>query len=199
MITFEQNSQAYEAYSKLRGRAGELGIVGAALVERDADGKITVPEGDDSLLGAGTAGGSLIGMLVGALGGPLGMLLGLYAGAATGLVVDASRADDQEGVLDRFAAHVPAGRSAVLAQTSEDSTAALDAAVAEFGGAIYRTPLDEVLDDLEAQNAAAEEAAAAARKAMRAERKADREADWKKRVEDLKARFHGGDAPSATA
>lgn len=91
VVTFDDNSKTYEAASKLEGR--DLGIVSAALVERDADGKVRIPESGDWDAGVATAGGSVIGLLIGVLGGPIGMLLGLTGGAAIGALVDIDRAD----------------------------------------------------------------------------------------------------------
>ena len=72
-ITFPQKSTAYEALSKLPSAPDGFEIRSAAIVERDKDGHLHVPEGDDAMAGVGTAGGSLIGMLIGVLGGPVGM------------------------------------------------------------------------------------------------------------------------------
>src|SRR5271157_4872657 len=94
-VTFNENSKAYEALSVLKqaDAEGRVAVLGAAVVERQADGKIQVPEGDDNIIGAGLAGGSLIGMLIGVLGGPLGLLLGWGTGALVGGLYDAHRAD----------------------------------------------------------------------------------------------------------
>lgn len=171
-----------------------LGIVSAALVERDANGTLHIPESGDWNAGAGTASGSVIGLLIGVLGGPIGMLVGLTGGAAIGALVDVDRADAGDGVVERFAKLVPDGRNALVLQTEEDDLGALDAAVASLGGVIVRSPLADVLDELEAQQAAADEAAAAARKALREEKHEDRKRDWQERVDALKAKFQRKDA-----
>jgi hypothetical protein len=59
-ITFPQNSTAYEALSKLSAAPGGFEIRSAAIVERDKEGHLHVPEGGDTMAGAGTVGGSLI-------------------------------------------------------------------------------------------------------------------------------------------
>ena len=58
-ITFPQNSTTYEALSKLPDATG-LEIRSAAIVERDKEGHLHVPEGDDTMAGVGIVGGSLI-------------------------------------------------------------------------------------------------------------------------------------------
>jgi uncharacterized membrane protein len=188
-ITFPQNSTTYEALSKLPDAAGSE-IRSAAIVERDKDGHIHMPEGDDTMAGAGIAGGSLIGMLIGVLGGPVGMLLGWSAGAAGGALYDADRLDKGDEAIEQFGALVPVGGNALLAETVEDTTGPLDEFVSGMGGTIVRRPLDEVLAELEAQQAAAEEAEKAARKAIREQKKQERKETRQQRVDALKAKFH---------
>ena len=188
-ITFPQSSTTYEALSKLPSAAG-LEIRSAAIVERDKDGHLHVPEGDDTMAGAGVAGGSLIGMLIGVLGGPVGMLLGGGAGAATGALYDADRLDAGDEAIEEFGTLVPAGGNALLAETVEDTTEPLDGFVSGMGGMIVRRPLDEVVAELEAQQAAAEEADRAARKAIREQKKQERKEDFQQRLDALKAKFH---------
>lgn len=185
-ITFPQNSTAYEALSKLSAAPGGFEIRSAAIVERDKDGHLHVPEGGDTEAGAGTAGGSLIGMLAGVLGGPVGMLLG--AGAASGALYDADRLDTGDEAIEQFGALVPMGGNALLAETV-DTTEPLDAFVSELGGTIVRRPLDEVVAELEAQQAAAEEAEKAARKAIREQKKQEHKETFQQRVDALKAKF----------
>ena len=88
----------------------EYEVRSAAIVERDKDGHLHVPEGDDTMAGVGTAGGSLIGMLVGVLGGPVGMLLGWGAGAAGGALYDADRLDTGDEAIEQFGTLVPVKR-----------------------------------------------------------------------------------------
>jgi uncharacterized membrane protein len=188
-ITFPQNSTTYEALSKLPD-AGGFEIRSAAIVERDKDGHLHVPEGDDTMAGVGIAGGSLIGMLIGVLGGPVGMLLGWGAGAAGGALYDADRLDTGDEAIEQFGSSVPVGGNALLAETVEDTTKPLDAFIAGMGGTIVRRPLDEVVAELEAQQAAAEEADKAARRAIREQKKQERKETSQHRVDALKAKFH---------
>jgi uncharacterized membrane protein len=161
----------------------------AAIVERDKDGHLHVPEGGDTTAGAGIVGGSLIGMLVGVLGGPVGMLLGWGAGAAGGALYDADRLDKGDEAIEQFGALVPTGGNALLAETVEDTTEPLDTFVSELGGTIVRRPLDEVVAELEAQQAAAEAAEKAARKAIREQKKQEHKETFQQRVDALKAKF----------
>ncbi len=188
-ITFPQNSTTYEALSKLSAATGGFAIRSAAIVERDKDGHLHVPEGGDTMAGAGIAGGSLIGMLVGVLGGPVGMLLGWGVGAASGALYDADRLDKGDEAIEQFGALVPMGGNALLAETVEDTTEALDRFVSEMGGTIVRRTIDDVVAELEAQQAAAEEAEKAARKAIREQKRQERKETRQQRVDALKAKF----------
>ena len=68
-IVYPEKSKTYEAFSKISAGSERLGVVSAVLVECDADGRLTIPEGEDGHAGLGLGTGSLIGVLVGALGG----------------------------------------------------------------------------------------------------------------------------------
>ncbi|GAA4835385.1 hypothetical protein GCM10023221_10460 [Luteimicrobium xylanilyticum] len=190
VITFPSNSVTYEVFSKAREASGDYGLQAAAIVERSADGQLKVAEGDDSVIGSATLGGSLIGVLIGVLGGPVGTLLGLAVGATGGALVDATRADQGDEILVSFAQAVPAGSNAIVAETSEADTSVLDGFVTQHGGTIARRPLDDVIAELEANEEAADEAAKAARKALREKKKAERAESRSERVEALKAKFH---------
>ena len=190
VITFPERSTTYEAFSKISADSDRLGLVSAALIEVDEHGRFTIPEGEDNRFGFGVGTGSLIGVLVGALGGPIGMLLGLGVGALAGAAVDADRAESDELAVTAFVGKLAPGTNGILAQTSEPgSTAPLDAVVAEQGGAIVRRPLDEVLGELEARQAAEEEAARAAREALRERKRQERKENLDQRIEALRAKF----------
>lgn len=188
-IVLPDNAQTYQFYSTLKNTSGGLGVTAAVLVERDAAGGLRVTEGGDTTAGAGTFGGSLIGMLVGVLAGPLGVLLGATAGALGGSLFDLSRLEKADDAISEFGRLVPAGGNAIIAETNEADTAALDAMVTAAGGTIARRPMHEVVAELEAQQQAAEDASDAARKAMREQRKAERHEKVEDRVDALKAKF----------
>ena len=82
VITFgddpKNDENAYQALTDLKqlDSQDQVKIRAAAVVTRDADGRVDIKSdvGDDPL--AGTASGGVIGLLVGIIGGPLGMLIG---------------------------------------------------------------------------------------------------------------------------
>ncbi|GAB2509700.1 hypothetical protein CATRI_06875 [Corynebacterium atrinae] len=188
-ITLPDNASTYELYSKLKPYYEQLGVSAAAIVERDDQGAIRLTEGDDTLTGEGTLTGTLLGMLVGVLGGPLGMLLGASVGASGGLIFDAARANTADDAITEFAGLVPTGRNAIIAETAENDTTALDAVVKEAGGTIIRRPVAEIVAEIEAQQQAVADAADAARHAMREQRKQERHEKVEERVDALKAKF----------
>lgn len=85
------------------------------------------------------------------------------------------------------------GTNAIIAETVEADNSILDNAVAQRGGAVVRWPLDEVLDALDAQQDAAEEASRAAHKAPKEQRHEEHKASREERLDKLKAKFHTSD------
>jgi uncharacterized membrane protein len=164
-------------------------VTAAAILRRDENGRLNVTEGGDVKSGDATVGGSLLGMLIGVLGGPLGVLLGFGLGAAGGALVDASRADDCDVAITEFGKTIRPGGNAILAETDEADTAAFDALVAKYGGAIVRRPLDEVLAEIEAQQDAAEAASDAVRKKIHEEKKAEKKEKRDERIAKVTAKF----------
>jgi uncharacterized membrane protein len=131
----------------------------------------------------------VIGLVVGVLGGPVGMLLGWGIGATAGALVDVHRFEQGSEAIAEFGRLVPSGGNAILAETTESDTAELDSFVAGLGGTILRRSREEVVAELEAQQAAAEEAHRAARKAIHEEKRRERVENLEHRVQELKAKF----------
>ena len=199
-VTFEEESKAYQAMSALRRADDEGRLVAdsAVIVSRQADGTIRTHEGEDSSIGAGAAGGSLIGMLVGVLGGPLGVLLGFGTGMAIGAVVDLDRADEADDVLGQMSMTIPTGKTAIVAEVHEYAVEVLDGEMATLGGTVTRRPADEVLAEMEAAEQAADASAKEARRVMREAKKAERakkhaesKERWDERLATLKRKMTG--------
>ena len=111
-------------------------------------------------------------------GGP-----GLERRPASGALYDADRLDEGDEVIAQFGALVPTGGNTLLAETVEDTTEPLDTFVSEMGDTIVRRPLDEVVAELEAQQAAAEEAEKAAPKTIREQKKQEHKETFQQRVD----------------
>jgi uncharacterized membrane protein len=200
VVTFEEGSKAYQALTVLRqaDAEGRVGVLSAAVVERGADGKIRVPEGNDNVIGAGLAGGSLIGMMVGVLGGPLGVLLGWGVGALIGGLADTQRVDDGDEALTQMSTAIPVGQTALMAEVEEYAVEVINDEMSALGGTVLRRSAAEVLAELEASQEAAEAAEKEARRVMREKRKAEHEArrealeeKWDERLKSLKHKLAG--------
>lgn len=85
-VSFDESLMAQElllAFARL-AKQNAIDIEDAAMVTKDADGKISLRQTRDVMTGQGAASGGWVGALVGIIGGPLGMLAGGALGAAAG-------------------------------------------------------------------------------------------------------------------
>ena len=100
-ITFDENQNAYEALTKLKelDDQEQVGLSGAAVVERKDDGTIDIKDEVGDVGWEGTATGGVIGLLIGVIGGPLGILLGGATGLLYGSLFDLADSDETESVL----------------------------------------------------------------------------------------------------
>jgi uncharacterized membrane protein len=195
VVTFEEDSKAYEGLSKLNQAdvAGRVGVMSAAVLHRDPDGRLSVPEATDAITGTGVAGGGLLGLLVGVIGGPVGALLGFSVGALAGSLFDLERADDEHDVLSQVAEHLTPGRTGLVAEVDEYAVEVIDGEMLQLGGTVVRIPAAEVLSALESAERAAKAAEREARRIMREEHKqqvkaklVEIETKWEERVAALK-------------
>ena len=191
VVRFTEPSKAYQALSVLKecDADGRIALQSAAIVERTPEGELRIPEGTDNVGLIGTASGSLIGMLVGVLGGPVGVLVGWGAGALMGGVFDLERAEKSDEALSAFGRAIPPKSTAVIATVAEPAVEVIDGEMDKLGGEVTRRPVAEVLDELEASEAAAEAAAREARRELREKRKAEVKADFDERVGKLKEKL----------
>jgi uncharacterized membrane protein len=191
-VSFTEDANAYEALTNLKelGDQGQVDLEGAAVVVREDDGKIVVKDevGDNGY--TGTATGGIVGLIIGILGGPLGVLLGGATGVLIGSLFDMDDADDTESVLEDVSRAARVGRPTLMADVSEESPDAIDAAMERLGGTIVRRPLE----DVEAEIAALEDAQRAAKKAARKRLHEQRRAETKEKIQakiaELKAKLH---------
>ncbi|MGJ7561097.1 DUF1269 domain-containing protein [Brevibacterium casei] len=197
LLTWDNSSTAYEAFSKFRDLdSAAITIVASAVVERNDRGQLRVTDGQDNDLGLSTLGGGGIGALIGILGGPLGVLLGFATGALIGSTVDAERTFDADDALTVFSSALPAGRTGVIAEVEETDPAVLDDFAKSTGAELLRRPEDEVLDEVAAAEdevldevAAAEDAAIAAADAAREKAKEAKKAERKEKREERIAKI----------
>ena len=195
IIRFPQSSQAYQAVSELRG-LGEsltsLQVRSAALVERASDGTLRVPEGDDEIIGVGTATGGLLGTLVGVLGGPLGVLLGFGTGALAGAMFDVDRATGEDSAVALLSAQILPGSTALIVDAVETTPEPLDQLAARFGATVERQPAAQVAAEVEATEAAAEAAQKEANRVLRERKRAEAKTKIDEKVGAVKEKLHHG-------
>jgi uncharacterized membrane protein len=192
VVTFDESSKAYEAWSIIKGCAaeGRIGLEEAVVVERNADGELNMVERTDNAELAGTGTGSVLGMLVGVLGGPLGVLVGWGAGAIMGGAWDLRRIEASGEGIAMLSRAIPPGSNAVIASVHEPAVEVLDVEMEKLGGTLTRRPVDEVTAELESAEEAANAAAHEARKTLYKQRKAKAKASADEKVAKAKEKLH---------
>jgi len=199
LVTFEDESTAYQAVTVLKEADADerIDLRAVAVVQRMEDGTLKVKEGDTDAFpeatwtaGAlGAATGGIVGLTLGVLGGPLGLLLGGAGGMLLGSLIDLADADVAESVLGTMARAIQPGKTALLAEATEPANEVLDREMERLGGKVVRRSVVEV----EAEIAAAEEAAWAAeeeaRRKLREERSAERKEKVQQKIDELKGRL----------
>ena len=97
----------------------------AALVEKDANGKVRTKETGDSTAGEGAGLGAMMGALVGLLAGPQGVAIGAAGGAALGTVAALQDAGFDDDSLKTIGGALLPGSGAVVAATSAEAVGKL--------------------------------------------------------------------------
>jgi uncharacterized membrane protein len=195
----EHDTNAYQALTDLEqlDAQDQIKIAGAAVISRDADGRVVVKSevGNDPYVG--TASGGAIGLLLGIIGGPLGMLLGGTYGALVGSLFDIDDVATTESVLGEISKQVQPTRTVVLAQVNEQSPEVIDTAMARLGGQILRRPVAEVEQEIAAAQDAQRTAEREARSELRKARLEKSKDDAHAKVEELKSKLHRSKAGAA--
>jgi uncharacterized membrane protein len=204
VVTFGEDpandKNAYQALTDLKqlDTQDQIKITGAAVVTRDAAGRVEEKSevGEDPVVG--TASGGLIGLLVGIIGGPLGMLLGGAYGMLLGSLFDINEVDTTESVLGEISKEIEPTRTALLAQVTEQSPEVIDAAMARLDGEVMRRPAVDVEEEIAAAEEAQRKAKHEARKELHKARVEKTKSDAHAKVEEMKAKLHRSKA-GATA
>ena len=203
VVTFgddpEHDTNAYQALTDLKqlDAQGQIKIAGAAVVSRDADGRVDVKSEVGNERYVGTASGGIIGLLVGIIGGPVGMLLGGSYGALVGSLFDIDDVATTDSVLDEISKQVQPTRTAVLAQVLEHSPDVIDTAMARLRGHVMRRPVFELEQELAAAQDAQRKAEREARTELHKARLEKSQDDAHAKVEQLKSKLHRTKARAA--
>lgn len=202
VVSFEEDSDAYEALSKLKelDSEGRVDLQSAAVVTRGTSGRVVVKDevGHESITGA--ASGGLIGLLIGIIGGPLGVLLGGATGLLVGSLFDLDDDEDSESVLSDISKSVSVGHTSLLAEVSEPGPEVVDETMRRLSGTVLRRSVQDVEAEIAAAEDAQRTAKKEARKALRERRHAEREEKVHAKVAELKGKLHhhaGAGASSA--
>jgi uncharacterized membrane protein len=153
--TFEQAEPAKEGMRSLKHLAKQQrgAVLAAALLAKDAEGKVTMDEMGDVDKKHGALFGAVAGGLLGLVGGPAGLAVAAAAGALTGGVV-ANRMDlgFPEEFLEVAAKRLETGRSGILALVEKGRVEEVVAALTGVGGVFQQMPVtDELLARLAAE------------------------------------------------
>ncbi len=199
-VAFEDDANAYTALTTLKqlDTQGQIKVEAAAVVARGDDGKLIVKDQVGDVDYVGTVSGGTLGLLIGILGGPLGVLVGGTYGLMVGSLFDLGEADETESVLSQIAAAVRPGRTALLAEVTEQSPEVVETAMAGLGGTVLRRPVDEVEAEMAAAEQAQREAKRQANKELMRGRREHTKEQAHAKVQELKTKLSHGEK-TATA
>jgi uncharacterized membrane protein len=159
----EKASEGSRALQELH-EEGSVSVVGAAVLVKDADGRVSVKEPD----GPGPRGALLGALLVGLIGGPAVAALGAAGGALAGGWRDVLNLGVATDFVDEVSRELTPGRSAVVAEVIEDWVTPLDTRMDAIGGIVLREQRIDIEDEVIRKEAEARATELAQLKAERA-------------------------------
>jgi uncharacterized membrane protein len=174
VVVFDNEAKAYEGKRALLqlDSEGSISAYSYAVLAKQADGKATIKQGDDSGP-LGTLANTAVGSLVGLLGGPLGVAVGATTGALVGSAYDLNNARVGDDFIDDVNKQLGPNKVALIAEIEEDWTTPVDTRMEALGGNVYRRSLSEVKQTQHEENVAALKADVAQMKAEQAKASAD--------------------------
>lgn len=195
-VSFEDDRDAYKALTLIEALDSQrrLHVQEAVVAERDDDGQVVAKDSaESSSILPATAGGGLIGLLLGVIGGPIGLLLGGTYGALVGSMFDVYDAGEAESTLGAISDSVKSGHTALLAVVDEPNTEIVDAAMSDLGGTVERRPVADVEAEIAAAEDAARKAEHEARKELDRARRERSKVAVDAKIEALKAKLSHGE------
>jgi uncharacterized membrane protein len=137
--TTDEAEQVHQALVKAKNE-GLLAIDDAAVVVKDADGKVHVQNQVSRGTWISTGVGGALGLLIGSIFFPIGgLILGLAGGALVGRAMDLGV--DGKFVKD-VGEQIQPGTSALFVLTREENAAGVLAVLRQFQGKVLQTTLD---------------------------------------------------------
>jgi uncharacterized membrane protein len=178
VMVFPDEKRAYQGLRALQElhAEGSVTVWSTDVVQRAADGKLSILKGNDQgPLGTGL--GALAGGLVGLFGGPVGAVVGVAAGATAGAVRDLVHLGMSAEFLTTIERDLAPGKYAVIAEISEEWVVPLDTRMAELGAKVAREDRLAFEEDVIEKRVNARKAHLAGLKAEHAARRAERAAE----------------------
>jgi len=190
VVVFDNEAKAYEGKRALLqlDSEGSISAYSYAVLAKQADGKATIKQGDDSGP-LGTLANTAVGSLVGLLGGPLGVAVGATTGALVGSAYDLNNARVGDDFIDDANKQLGPNKVALIAEIEEDWTTPVDTRMEALGGNVYRRSLSEVKQTQHEENVAALKADVAQMKAEQAKASADRKSKLHEKINQLESRI----------
>ena len=146
VMTFNTQDEASRVRQTLRDleRAGRISLDDAAVIVKDASGKLAVDNEVDRGVKLGAIGGGLLGLLLSFLFPLAGIVIGAAGGALVGRMADLGI--DQQFVQDVSASLQPNNSALFVLVRDADPTVAI-AALEPYQGTLYHTSLDPGVEE----------------------------------------------------
>jgi len=147
VVVFPDEKQASAGLHALKDlhAEGSITLYSEAVLQRSADGRLALKE-QKSEWPMGIGVGALVGGLVGLIGGPAGAAFGVATGTTFGAMRDMFSMGVSEDFLEVVAKELRPGKTAVVAEISEDWLTPLDTRMEPFGGVVVREWRDDFID-----------------------------------------------------
>ncbi|HTP68786.1 MAG TPA: DUF1269 domain-containing protein [Dongiaceae bacterium] len=185
-VIFENETKAYEGSRALKelDQDGSIAIHAESVIQKNADGTVSMKQVDGDFPIRAVA-GTGIGSLIGVLGGPVGLAVGAAIGASVGMLRDAYLADVNVDFLDDVATSLKPGKTAVLADVSEEWVTPVDSRMEALGGTVLRTEREHFEEERRTKELAALRVEIAELKAEHAHARAERKAKIQAKIDAL--------------
>jgi uncharacterized membrane protein len=145
VMTFNDRNEASQVRKTLRDleRGGRVSLDDAAVIVKDADGKLDVDNEVDRGVKFGAIGGGLLGLVLSFLFPLAGLVLGAAGGALVGRMADLGI--DQQFVKDVSTALQP-NSSALFVIVRDADPSIVIAALEPYQGTLHHTTLDSAVE-----------------------------------------------------
>jgi len=190
VVVFDNEPKAYEGKNALLDLEleGSINLFAYAVLAKNADGTVSVKQGDDPGP-LGTLVGTSLGSFIGLLGGPTGVAVGAMAGMMGGSALDLDNARIGEDFLEDVGKRLLPGKVAVVAEVEEDWTTPVDERMEAIGGTVFRRAMSAVKQTVNEEAIAALKADLAQMKAEQAKAHAGRQAKLHEKIGQLESKI----------